>query len=234
MQGETTSTDSRPASRATGFDGTRATLLVVTIVLALAGARLLAMGGRNAVTGGILLLIGALAAEAVALGSGAWGPSVEGDLDLSSRLGLGVLGGILAALVHGLLTVAVSWTGIAALLAPGLDAQLSAADWGVRVLHGVAWGFLLGFVWRWLPGSDFATRGLVASVILSLYVLLIRYPFFESAGFLGVEFGALTPLLVVFGNALAAVVAAGVIAWGARSPDRPVSQPLVTGTAAAR
>ncbi len=234
MPGETTAPDSRPDSRATGYDGTRATLLVVTIVLALAGARLLAMDGRSAITGGVLLLIAALAAEAVALGSGAWGPSVEGDLDLSARLGLGVLGGILAALFHGLLTLFAGWTGIAALLAPGLDVQLSAADWGVRVLHGVAWGFLFGFAWRWLPGSDFVTKGLVASVILSLYVLLIRYPFFESAGFLGVELGALTPLLVVCANALAAVVAAGVIAWGARSPDRPVSQPLVTGTAATR
>ncbi|MCL7926709.1 MAG: hypothetical protein M8841_02875 [marine benthic group bacterium] len=234
MQGETKAADPRPNSRTTGFDGTRATLLVVTIVLALAGARLLAMDGRSAITGGVLILIAALAAEAVALGSGAWGPGVEGDLDLSSRLGLGVLGGILAALVHGLLTLLAGWTGIAALLAPGLEIQLSAADWGVRVLHGVAWGFLLGFTWRWLPGSDFVTKGLLASVILSLYVLLVRYPFFESAGFLGIEFGALTPLLVVFGNALVAVVAAGVIAWGARSPDRPVSQPLVTGTAATR
>jgi hypothetical protein len=39
---------------------------------------------------------------------------------------------------------------------------------------------------------------------------------------------------VVFGNALCGVVVAGVIAWGTRSPDRPVSQPLVSGTAGGR
>jgi hypothetical protein len=78
------------------------------------------------------------------------------------------------------------------------------------------------------------TKGLNASVVLSLYLLLVRYPLFESAGFLGIEYGAFTSLLVLFGNALAAVVAAGVVAWGARSPFRPVSQPLVTGTSAPR
>jgi hypothetical protein len=230
MQGDTAMVDPKPLTKGTGFDGTRATLLVVTIILALAGARLLVMGGRSAITGGILLLIAALAAEAVALGSGAWGPAVEGDLDLSSRLGLGVLGGILAALLHGLLTLFAGWTGIGALLAPGLEVQLSAAEWGMRVLSGVTWGFLFGLAWRWLPGSDFVTKGLVASLILSFYLLLVRYPFFESAGFLGIEFGAFTSLLVLVGNAIAAVVAAGVIAWGARSPDRPVSQALVTRT----
>jgi hypothetical protein len=234
MQAESMSTDKRPTPARAGLDATRATLLVVTVVLALAGARLLMIGGRSAITGGVLLLIAALAAEAVALGSGSWGPSVEGDLDLSSRLGLGVLGGILAGALHAILTLIAGWTGLAALLAPGLDVQLSAADWGMRLLHGTAWGFLFGLAYRLIPGADFVTKGLVASLVFSGYVLLIRYPFFESAGFLGVQFGALTSLLVVFGNALCAVLAAGVIAWGARSPDRPVSSPLVTGTAATR
>jgi hypothetical protein len=234
MQGDTAKADPKPVSRGTGFDATRATLLVVTIVLALAGSRLLVMGGQSAITGGVLLLIAALATEAVALGSGAWGPGVEGDLDLSSRLGLGVLGGILAALFHGLLTLFAGWSGIAGLLAPGLEVQLSGGDWGVSIVRGVTWGFLFGLAWRWLPGSDFVTKGLVASLILSFYLLLVRYPFFESAGFLGLELGAFTSLLVVIGNALAAVVVAGVIAWGARSPDRPVSQPLVTRTAATK
>ncbi|MEJ2482516.1 MAG: hypothetical protein P8049_05215 [Gemmatimonadota bacterium] len=234
MQGDTATADPKPVSKGTGFDGTRATLLVVTIVLALAGARLLGMGGRSAITGGVLLLIAALAAAAVALGSGAWGPSVEGDLDLSSRLGLGVLGGILAAVVHGLLALFAGWSGIAALLAPGLEVHFSAGDWAVNLVRGVAWGFLFGLVWRGVPGSDFVTKGLVAGVILSLYLLLVRYPFFESAGFLGIEYGAFTAVPVLVGNVVAAVVAAGVIAWGARSPVRPVSRPLVTGTAATR
>ena len=97
MQGEAKTTEI-PAGR--GLDGTAVILLAVTMVLGLAGARLLIMGGRSAITGGILLLIGALAAEAVAFGGRAWGPDVEGSLDLSSRLGLGVLGGILAGLLH--------------------------------------------------------------------------------------------------------------------------------------
>jgi len=234
MQGESTPSEMKSAAGGAGLDGTRATLLVVTIVLALAGARLLGMGGRSAITGGVLLLIAALAAEAVALGSGSWGPLVEGNLDLSSRLGLGVLGGILAGLFHALLSLAAGWTGIAGLLAPGLDVHLAAGDWGMRLLQGTAWGFLFGLVFRLVPGSDFVSKGVVASLVFSAYVLLIRFPFFESAGFLGLEHGALTSLLVICGNALCGVIVAGVIAWGTRSPDRPVSQPLVTGTASSR
>jgi len=224
MQGEARTTEI-PASR--GLDGTAAVLLVVTIVLGLAGARLLITGGRSAITGGILLLIGALAAEAVAFGGRAWGPDVEGSLDLSSRLGLGVLGGILAGLFHALLTLFAGWTGIAALLGSGIEVQLVAADWGGRLLHGVAWGFVLGLTWRLIPGVDFVGKGLVFSLFVSAYVLLIRFPFFEGAGFLGIHLGLFTSVLVLIGNALAAVVAAAVIAWGARSPDRPVSQRLV-------
>lgn len=224
MQAEARSTDAVSGGT---VDGTGVALLAITVVLGLAGARLLTTGGRSAITGGVLLLIGALAAEAVALGGRAWGPDVEGNLDLSSRLGLGVLGGILAGLFHALLTLFAGWTGIAALLAPGLDVQLSAADWGVRLVHGVAWGFLLGLTYRVIPGADFVGKGLTFGLLFSAYVLLIRFPFFEGAGFLGIEFGAFTSILVLFGSVLAAVLASGVIAWGARSPDRPVSQPLV-------
>jgi len=224
MQGEAR-TKEIPTGR--GLDGTAVILLAVTIVLGLTGARLLIMGGRSAITGGILLLIGALAAEAVAFGGRAWGPEVEGSLDLSSRLGLGVLGGILAGLLHALLTLFAGWTDIAAWLGSGIDVQLAAADWGVRLLHGVAWGFLLGLTWRLIPGADFVGKGLGFSLVVSAYVLLIRYPFVAGAGFLGINLGLFTSVLVLIGNALAAVLAAGVIAWGARSPDRPVSQPLV-------
>lgn len=224
MQGEARTTEI-PASR--GLDGTAAVLLVVTIVLGLAGARLLITGGRSAITGGILLLIGALAAEAVAFGGRAWGPDVEGSLDLSSRLGLGVLGGILAGLFHALLTLFAGWTGFAALLGSGIEVHLVAADWGGRLLHGVAWGFVFGLTWRLIPAADFVGKGLVFSLVVSAYVLLIRFPFFEGAGFLGIDLGLFTSVLVLIGNALAALVAAAVIAWGARSPDRPVSQRLV-------
>ncbi len=225
MQAEVKTTD---AASAGTLDGTAVALLAVTIVLGLAGARLLTTGGRGAITGGVLLLIGMLAAGAVALGSGAWGPDAEGTLDLSSRLGLGVLGGILAALLHGSLTVIADWTGITGLLAPGLDAQLAAADWGIRLLHGVTWGFLFGFLYRVIPGADFVGKGLTFGLVYSAYVLLIRFPFFDGAGFLGLELGAFTSILVLVGAAVASILASAVIAWGARSPDRPVSQPLVT------
>lgn len=214
-----------PARR--GIDGTAVVLLIVMIVLGLAGARLLMTGGRGAITGGILLLIGAFAAEAVALGGQTWGPDVEGPLDLSSRLGLGVLGGILAGGLHAVLTVLAGASGLTGLLGSAIDVQLVAGDWGIRLLHGVSWGFLFGLTYRLLPGSDFVGKGLAFSLVVSSYVLLVRYPFVAGAGFLGIQLGLFTSVLVLFGNALVAILAAGVIAWGGRSPDRPVSQPLV-------
>ncbi len=179
MPGEAKATD---LSAGRGINGTAVVLLIVTIVLGLAGARLLVFGGRSAITGGILLLIGALAAEAVAFGGRAWGPDVEGPLDLSSRLGLGVLGGILAGLLHAILTLLAGSTGLAALLGSAVDVQLVATDWGIRLLHGVAWGFLFGLTYRLMPGSDFVGKGLAFSLVVSAYVLLVRFPFVDGRG----------------------------------------------------
>lgn len=224
MQAETTTQEAPSARRP---DALSIALGAVAVALVVSGDRLLGMGGKGAISAGILLIVAALAAASVAVGARRYGPSVEGPLDLSARLGLGVLGGLLAAALHGILTALAGSTGLTALLGSQVDVHLSAADWGRRLLQGASWGFVLGLVWRWLPGSDFVRKGLAFSLVLSAYVLLVRYPFFEDAGFLGVGLGIATFLLVLVGNAIASVLGAGIVAWGERSPERPVSAPLV-------
>jgi hypothetical protein len=224
MQGETT-TQEAPAARRP--DALSIALGAVVAALVVSGDRLLGMGGKGAISAGILLMVAALAAASVAVGSRRYGPAVEGPLDLSARLGLGVLGGLLAGALHAILTALVGSAGLTALLGSGIDVQLSAGDWTRRLLQGAAWGFVLGLAWRWIPGSDFVRKGLAFSLVVSAYLLLVRYPFFEDAGFLGIGLGVATLLLVLIGNAIVCVLGAGIVAWGERSPDRPVSAPLV-------
>ena len=75
----------------------------LALVAAVAGAQVMETGTRLGITGGILLLVAALGLAAVAVGGRPYGPAVEGPLDVSSRIGLGLLGGLLAGLFHGVL-----------------------------------------------------------------------------------------------------------------------------------
>jgi hypothetical protein len=224
MRGEATTQEAPAARRPAGFS---IALGVVAVALVVSGDRLLGIGGRGAISAGILVLVAALAAAAVAVGSRRYGPAVEGPLDLSARLGLGALGGLLAGAFHAILTSLAGSIGLTAALGSAVDVQLSAAEWGTRLLQGVSWGLVLGLVWRYLPGAEFVRKGLGFSLLFSAYVLLVRFPFFESAGFLGLGLGAATLVFVLLSNAIVCVVAAGIIAWGEHSPDRPVSAPLV-------
>jgi hypothetical protein len=224
MQAETTTQETPAAPRP---DALSIALGAVAVALVVSGDRLLGMGGKGAISAGVLLLVAALAAVSVSIGGRRYGPAVEGSLDLSARLGLGVLGGLLAGALHGILTALAGSAGLTAILGSGIDVHLSTADWGRRLAQGASWGFVLGLAWRWIPGSDFVRKGLVFSLVLSAYVLLVRYPFFEDAGFLGIGLGIATFPLVLLGNAIVCLLGAGVVAWGERSPDRPVSAPLV-------
>ena len=79
-------------------------LALLIAVLALgAGLQLVAGESKDSIAAGMLLLVTALAFTAVALAQGAYGPDAEGPLDLSARLGLGFLGGILGAMAARLI-----------------------------------------------------------------------------------------------------------------------------------
>ncbi len=216
-----------PGADRNRISATSAGIGAVGLAAGLGGVGLLDMGSRTGIEGGVLLLVAALGLLAVAIGGRPYGPAVEGPLDLSARLGLGLLGGALAGLVHGLLTVVAGSVGLTVLLGVGIDVDLSAGQYLLRALYGSVWGIVLGALYPVIPGQDFAGKGTTFSLLPSLYTLFIVYPVFLGLGFLGVRQGFLTFPFVLVGNAIAGLVAAWVISWGGETNIAPVSDPLV-------
>lgn len=202
--------------------------LAIAVVLGIAGARLVLLGGRTALTGGVLLCVAALAAAGVAVGSTAYGAPAERAPDLSTRLGLGWLGGVLAGLLHGVLTVAAGWLGIVVLLGAGVDVELSALEWWNRAALGGLWGLVLGAVYPLLSGETWLRRGAAFGLLLAIWQLFYVYPFRLDLGIAGLDAGWGVVPLVLVGTVVAAIVAAWVVAWGARAGEEPLSAPLVS------
>lgn len=202
--------------------------LAIAVVLGLAGSRLLLMGDRLALTGGVLLCVAGLAAGGVAVGSRAFGAAVEGRLDLSTRLGLGLLGGLLGGLAHGVLTLSAGWLDLPGLLGTGLDVQLSALEWWNRAVAGSIWGLVLGAIYPILPEGSFVKRGATFGLLLALFQLFYVYPFQLGLGLAGLDLGWGVVPLVALGTVLAGIFAAWPIAWAGRGTDDPLSAPLVT------
>lgn len=201
--------------------------LAIAVVLGIAGARLLLLGTQVALSAGVLIVVGAMGAAAVGLGSGSYGTPAEAAPDLSTRLGLGVLGGVLAGLLHGLLTVVIGWLGIPVLLSAGIDVELSALEWWSRAAAGGLLGLTLGAVYHLLPGRSFLGRGTAFGLLLAAWQLFVVYPFRLGLGLAGLDAGWGVVPLVVVGTVVAGVVAAWTVAWGGRPRDEPLSAPLV-------
>jgi hypothetical protein len=200
---------------------------VLALIAGLAGARLMELGTRIGISSGVLLLVVALGLAAVSIGGRPFGPDVEGPLDLSARMGLGLLGGVLGGLLHGGLTALTGSFGLTLLAGVGIDVDLSAAEWLLRALKGSVWGLGLGVFYPILPGRRFIQKGATFSLLPSLYTLLVVYPVFLGFGIFGTGQGLLTFPFVLIGNALAGILAAWVISWGERTDVAPVSAPLV-------
>ena len=201
--------------------------LAITVVLGIAGGRLLVMGTATAVSAGILLLAAALGGAGVALGSWPPGPSDEGSIDLSTRIGLGLLGGVLAGLLHGVMTETSGWLGFTTALGAGIDVDLSAAEWWRRSMLGGVWGLALGVLWNVLPGDGAKRKGAAFGLLLAVWQLFFVNPFRLGLGVAGVEAGlGVVPLFLV-GLIVSWAVAGLVVSWGGKTDLSPVSAPLV-------
>lgn len=216
-----------PSVHRSRIPASAAGLGVIGLAAGLGGVALLDAGTRIGIEVGILLLAASLGLLAVAIAGRPFGPAAEGPLDLSARLGLGLLGGILAGLVHGVFTEVAGSIGLTALLGVGVDVDLSAGQYLMRALYGSVWGVAMGALYPVIPGEGFAGKGVTFSLLPSLYTLFVVYPVFLGLGLLGVRQGFLTFSVVLAGNAIAGLVAAWVISWGAETDLAPVSDPLV-------
>ena len=215
------------ADRPTGRITVQTLPLAIAAILGIAGARLTLNGGQLAISGGVLLMAGALVAAGVAIG-GAWSPGTPAASDdLSSRIGLGLLGGVFGGLLHATLTVAAGWFGVTALLGAGIDVQLTALDWWNRAAIGGLLGVALGAVYPLLPKGSFIRRGTTFALVFAAWQLFYVYPFRLGLGLAGMDAGWSVPLFVAAAAVMAGVVAAWFVARGGRAHDEPLSAPLV-------
>ena len=189
-----------------------------------AGVFLLTTGESLSIA--VLLLVVALAATGVLLGGGAHGPSVEGRLDLSARLGLGLLGGVLAGVVSAAARTALAEIGLSGALGVDLSSAWSGGEFVAHLGSGAVWGMVLGILYRDLPGASPGARGALFSLVPALYLLLKVYPVDRDLGVFGVGLGALTFVFVLVLNLLWGMIAGSIIGWGEAGDETPVARPM--------
>ena len=123
--------------------------------------------------------------------------------DLSLTYAAGTVGGLVNSLAAWLFGA----IGITAALGVKSAPELTATFLYPRLVWGGLWGFL--FLLPFLRGSV-VWRGIVYSLGATLVQLFVVFPFKLGKGWLGLDLGALTPLLVIFFNIVWGVCAA---AW---------------------
>lgn len=121
--------------------------------------------------------------------------------NLSIAFAAGAVGGLANSVAVWLVGLAGITTAVGVAIAP----HLSAGWLYPRIVWGGLWGFL--FLLKF-PRSGPIIRGLVFSLAPSLFLLLYFYPGMEGKGWLGISLGALTPVFVLFYNAVWGVTAA--------------------------
>lgn len=178
------------------------------------------------VSAGVLLLVVALAFLATALGQRAYGPETEGRLDLSSRLGVGLLGGVLGGVAQLLVAWSAGAAGLPDLLGVDLMVRLTPGELAGQAGSGAFWGLVFGATYRRVPGRGAVARGLMFSLVPALWVLAVVYPQDFKYGFFGVELGALTFAVVILHYLVWGAVVGGLLRWAERTEFGPVSRPL--------
>ena len=200
--------------------------LVLAVVAFGAGVRLTVRGSPDSVGLGVLLLIGAFVFTAVALAQGAYGPDREGPLDLSARLGLGLLGGVLGALSVRLVIWLTARVGLLGLLGIPLASWGDAVYLVLGTTQAVLWGVAFGILYPLVPGSGFPAKGVLFGTLAGLYVLLKPLPLDVGGGWLGVDLAPLAFVPVVLFALVWGLVCASTIEWGAGAGEAPVSRHL--------
>ncbi len=210
-------------------DGATAMRPALAWILGLAalggGAWMLRGLDRTGVSAGLLLLVAALGLLSTAVGQGRWGPEEEGRLDLSTRLAVGTLGGLLGGLAY----LAVAWLGglaaLPELVGSGWQVRAGPAAWASRAAAGAGWGLVFGLLLRRLPGRGPVRRGLLFSPVPALWTLLVTFPGMEF-GWFGVRLGVLTFVPVVIYHLAWGLVTGRTVRWARETDLAPLSRPL--------
>lgn len=191
----------------------------------IAGIVLVGRLDRTGVTGGILLLVAALGLIAAGWGQGAYGPEVEGPLDLSTRLSVGLLGGALGGLAY----LGVAWLGGAAgfpdLFGSELAVHADPARWASAAARGAVWGVLFGVALPWISRRDPVWPALLFSLLPSLWTAVVVFPRLEF-GLFGARLGALTLVPIVVYHLFWGLVVGGTLRWAAETGEAPLSRRL--------
>lgn len=212
--------------RSDGATALRPSVAWITSLACLAAGGYLLRGlDRTGVSGGLLLLVAALALLATAVGQGSWGPEEEGRLDLSSRLAAGALGGLLGGLAY----VAVAWlggrAGLPDLVGSGWEVRAGPGAWMARAAGGAGWGVAFGLLLPRVPGRGPVRRGMLFSLLPALWTLAVAFPGMKY-GWFGVELGVLTFLPVVLYHLAWGLVTGRVVRWARETDLAPLSRPL--------
>jgi hypothetical protein len=122
--------------------------------------------------------------------------------------------GVLGGLANSIALWAFGVLGVNQLLGVALAPQLTGAWLYPRLVWGGLWGwlFLLPF-----PRLTYPSRGYVYSLGPSLVQIFLIFPFMAQKGIGGVELGYLTPLMVLFFNAIWGLATAVWLKWSVSS-----------------
>jgi hypothetical protein len=134
-----------------------------------------------------------------------------------TRLSLTFAAGVVGGLANSLALWLAGRLGLTQALGVALAPMLTPAWLYPRLVWGGLWAWLLLAA---VPGRSPVSRGLLVSLPPSLAQLLYFFPFRFHKGWLGLELGWLTPLLVLAFNALWGMVTAGWLAYVAPRPGK--------------
>jgi len=120
------------------------------------------------------------------------------------NLSLVFVAGLWGALLNSLVVWLFGWLGIAQAFGVQIAPSLTPAFVYPRLVWGGLWGFSFLFP---LVRLSFPAKGLLLSLAPSLAQLFWVFPFKADQGVLGLQLGELTPLFVLFYNAVWGVAA---------------------------
>lgn len=120
--------------------------------------------------------------------------------NLVTNLSLLFSAGVLGGLANSLAVWAFGLLGITALLGVSIAPNLNPEWLYPRLVWGGLWGFIFLLLERKNKSLPFLLSAFLASLGPTFVMLLIVFPLKANKGYLGLELGMLTPLMVVIFN----------------------------------